>query len=291
MKTAVEQHLHDIVIGTGRLYVLPAPVPPLQPFVELVQGKTLPQPRRIAGQRVLAIAGIAAAHVRPLGRHPDGVPQSPNQQIAAALVAVDDVTNQSASILTPGRMVVAVDRASLRISLAGVRRHSLPSIIDHPQVGVFARQPLGAGTVSGQHHVEPDVQSVLFPELEHAVKIIELVYPRPRFHPVPIGMAADDAETRPPDPAQIIIPHILARRRSTVVLYANRKSTIQIVLEAALDSRRVFFHSGSVNSCCSTISSTTARRLHPRPPVVTPRQCVTLTDRDQRHRATRPREN
>ena len=137
-----------------------------------------------------------------------------------------------------------MDHSSLRKRLAGVRCHSLPSVIDHPQVGVLARQPLGAGTVSGKHHVEPDVQTVLLSEVEHPVKIIELVNPRPRFHPVPIGMAAYDAKTRRPDSAQIVIPHLLARGRRTVVLYANRKSTLRCVLEAGLNPRRVFAHSG-----------------------------------------------
>ena len=128
-----------------------------------------------------------------------------------------------------------MNHASLWIGLAGVRCHSLASVIDDPQVLVLARQPLRTSPVRGQHHVQPDIQTVLLSEVEHAIKIIKLVDPGPGFHPVPVGMAADDTETRRPHSAEIIIPHILARRRSTVVLHANRKTKVRGVYEVGLD--------------------------------------------------------
>ena len=113
-----QQHFEDVVVGTRRLDVLPAMVPAKGPRVELVQREVGLEPGHVAGNGVLAVAGIPVVLLDPLRRKPDAVPDSPDECGGMVLVAADDVPEQLAAALAPDRMVVAVNHAALWVGRA-----------------------------------------------------------------------------------------------------------------------------------------------------------------------------
>ena len=226
VEAAIDQHLDDVVVRARRLDIFPAPIAAQEAFVQLVERVPIAQPGLVLREGVVAVARVATALRAPGGGVVDAVPEPPDQQARPVLISIDDMPQQAAAVFAPGRMVVTVDHAALRICPTGVRRHRLPQIVNHPHVGMLASQPLGACAVGAEHDVQPDIEPVLLPQVEHHVEVVQLVLPGPGLHVIPIGVAAHDAHAGGPDARIVAVPHVELRDWPAVVFRADGKRVV-----------------------------------------------------------------
>ena len=153
----------------------------------------------------------------------NAVPQPPDEQIGTIFVARHHVAQQIAAVVLPGRVVVAMQHAPLRIrrAIAGAMR--LTVAVYGANIRMFAGQPFGTSAVCRQRNVQPHVQTVLLGQVKEQIKIAQLVLPGARFHPIPIAKTAYDAQARRANAGKIVVPHFLFRNGRAVVFNPNWK--------------------------------------------------------------------